>query len=436
METKRIGILMFLFFSAMSVFWILKPIRKGLFIGHFKANPLVAFDSSFGGAQVEQVAKLSLILVALTAAMVLPYLLRRFAMRQVLVMLCGVGIFGLVASAFLIANPSAQFVWAFYIFGDLLNSLVVTLLWMLLHNSVSTQRAIRTYSLVGIGIVAGGMFGAFFLYQGIGLLGYRTILLLCVIPIGIVGGLGHFMACRISDSSGRMRNCLVVYEPGSNKKTGTRLFGRARPSFGGAKNRKYWIGIALLVGMYEISSGIIDFQLSVVVENLRVTAHEREMYFGLIGQYQGFLALIVQVFVTGWILKRWGVGIALVILPIATLFGSVGFLMIPTITSVMFLSITDNALNYSVNQSVKETLYVPVDSDDRIVAKSVIDLFVQRFAKAFALVLNLILVTIVSLQHIRWLSLIAIVLMIFWIFVARQTGRAFENLAGRESKLV
>lgn len=110
METKRIGILMFLFFSAMSVFWILKPIRKGLFIGHFKANPLVAFDSSFGGAQVEQVAKLSLILVALTAAMVLPYLLRRFAMRQVLVMLCGVGIFGLVASAFLIANPSAQFV--------------------------------------------------------------------------------------------------------------------------------------------------------------------------------------------------------------------------------------------------------------------------------------------------------------------------------------
>ena len=428
---------MFLFFSAMSAFWILKPIRKSLFIGYFKTNPLVLLDSSFGGAQLEQVAKLSLVLVALIAAMVLPYLLRRFSMRQVLVMFCGIGIFGLVSSSYLIANPSGQFVWAFYVFGDLVNSLIVTLLWMLLHNSVSTQGAIRIYSLMGIGIVAGGMFGAFFLYQGIGLLGYQTMLLLCVVPIGIVGALGYFMACRISDSNGRMKNCLVVFEPRTNPRAkGIRLFGRSGSEYARASNRKYWIGIALLVGMYEISSGIIDFQMSVVVESLRVTAHEREMYFGLVGQYQSFLALIVQVFVTGWILKRWGVGVALVILPIATLFGSVGFFMIPTITSAMFLSITDNALNYSVNQSVKETLYVPVNSDDRIAAKSLIDLFVQRFAKAFALVLNLVLVTIVSLQHVRWLSLVAIVLMVFWIFVARQTGREFESFGSTGSKLV
>jgi AAA family ATP:ADP antiporter len=437
LEIKRMGILMFLFFLAMSVFWTLKPIRKSLFIGYFKENPFVLFEASFGGAQVEQLAKLSLVIAALIAALFFPYLFRRFAMRQVLVIFCGIGIFGLLGSSYLISEPNALFVWGFYVLGDLINSLIITLLWMILHNSVNTEKAIKIYSLIGVGMVAGGMFGAFFLYQGILFLGHRAILLVCLLPIGIVALLGHFIACRITDSEGKMKNCLVVYQQNIREKNKDgKLFGFSKIGSEKAKNRKYWIGIALLVGLYEISSGIIDFQLSVVVENLQVTAFEREMYFGMIGQYQSFLALIVQVFVTGWILKRWGVGIALLILPIATLFGSVGFFLIPTLTSVMFLSISDNALNYSVNQSVKETLYVPADSEERIAAKSVIDLFVQRFAKAFALILNLFLVTLVSLQNVRWLSLIAIGLMIFWIFVARKTSREFEKFSGQESKPV
>ena len=434
-QLKRIGIVMSLFFLAMSVFWILKPLRKSMFIGYFKDNPLEILSMALGGAQAEQLAKLSLVGVALVVALLFPKMLKRFPMRIVLVFVCTIAIAGLAVSYFLISEPSAYFVWGFYIFGDFINAVIITLLWMLLHNSVNTDEAKKIYSAVGIGTVSGGVFGAFFLYQAVSYMGRDLILVFCMFLVALIGILGFYIACKILDANGKMKNCIVVYEETRIDKAG-----KSNPLAFWKSDElgsyKYWLGIALLVGIYEISAGIIDFQLSVAVESLQSTSYERDQYFGLIGQAQGFLALIIQVFVTGWVIKRWGIGIALLILPIATMFGSVGFLLIPTLGSAMFLSVSDNALNYSVNQSAKETLYVPTKTEERIAAKSVIDLFVQRFAKAFAVFMNLLLVTQVSLQNVRWLSILAIGLMIIWIFVARFTSRKFEYLSLKESEMV
>ncbi len=76
-EIKKLGILTSLFFLAMAVFWILKPIRKSLVIGYFKDNPLNLFDTFLGGAQVEQLVKLSIVFVALIVALSFPSLIRR-----------------------------------------------------------------------------------------------------------------------------------------------------------------------------------------------------------------------------------------------------------------------------------------------------------------------------------------------------------------------
>ncbi len=426
---------MSLFFLAMSVFWILKPLRKSLFIGYFKDNPLNVFDQTLGGAQTEQLAKLSLVAVALIIALLFPKLLKILPMRIVLILVCVASIAGLGISYDHIAYPTSYFVWGFYILGDFINALVITLLWMLLHNSLSTDEAKNIYSAVGIGTVLGGIFGAFFLYTALPYLGREHILVFCIFLLFLIGMLGFYIACRITDSKGKMKNCVVAYgqtRVDSGKNGNPLMFWQTAKS----DNYKYWIGIALLVGIYEISSGIIDFQLSVAIESLNAASFERDMYFGIIGQAQGLLALIVQVFVTGWVINRWGIGIALLILPFATMFGSIGFLLIPTVGSAMFLSVSDNALNYSVNQSAKETLYVPTDAEERVAAKSVIDLFIQRFAKGFAVVLNLVLVTHVSLQNVRWLSILAVGLMVFWIYVARLTSMEFEILSSKESSFV
>jgi AAA family ATP:ADP antiporter len=95
------------------------------------------------------------------------------------------------------------------------------------------------------------------------------------------------------------------------------------------------------------------------------------------------------------------------------------------------MSVSDNALNYSINQSAKEALYTPTTQDETYKAKSFIDMFVQRAAKVVAVGLNLGLTAFV-VADVRWLSLAVGVLLVAWIAVIRFLGHRYETRKGTE----
>jgi AAA family ATP:ADP antiporter len=151
-----------------------------------------------------------------------------------------------------------------------------------------------------------------------------------------------------------------------------------------------------------------------------------------VGQVTSIGSLVVQLFLTSFVMKRFGVGIALLFLPAAILFGSVGFLVIPSLVFVTIMSASDNSLNYSINQSAKEALYTPTDQDTKYKAKAFIDMFVQRGAKVLAVVLNLAVAAWVGLQNVRWLTIATLIILIAWILVVRYAGREFREKAESE----
>ena len=69
-------------------------------------------------------------------------------------------------------------------------------------------------------------------------------------------------------------------------------------------------------------------------------------------------------------------------------------------TLAEFLNTADNAFSYSINQSAKEALYVPTTEDEKYKAKAFIDMFVQRAAKAVAVMhLNMVVMCVTSLNE-------------------------------------
>ena len=128
-------------------------------------------------------------------------------------------------------------------------------------------------------------------------------------------------------------------------------------------------------------------------------------------------------------MTRFGVGIALLILPVAAMLGSAGFLILPSLFTGSSLNTADNAFSYSINQSAKEALYVPTTKDEKYKAKAFIDMFVQRFAKSVAVGLSLILTSFfTTFGTIRWLSLLVAIILVVWIFAARYAGRKFDEM--------
>ena len=144
-----------------------------------------------------------------------------------------------------------------------------------------------------------------------------------------------------------------------------------------------------IVAFYEIVSTIMDFQFTRSVELL--VAGSTGAHFSLVYAITNVSAMIVQLLFTSFIMTRFGVGTALMVLPVAAAIGSAGFFIVPALWTGSLLNTADNAFSYSINQSAKEALYVPATREEKYKAKAFIDMFVQRFAKSVAVGISLAL---------------------------------------------
>lgn len=419
-EWPNVLMMSLFFFMVIATFWVLKPLKRGLLVNFYQEYPLQLFGASFAGAEVEQLAKV-VNMVVVYAIVVLFTLLSRKLKRQHLNLVLNLFFAGLfVVFAGLMSNPGAATSWSFYVLGDMFNSAMVTFFWAYSNDIFNSDQAKRTYGVVGLGGIVGGIVGSTIVAGYVSSLGRPTLLYLCLIPLAAMIAIGYIVNSRAQEV------------PENNEQEPCAKGRRCSAVFEGAEivfKSKYLLAIVGIIALYEMVSNIVDFQLSATIASSISGDLEKDAYFGVVGQITSLVSLVVQLFFTSFIMKRYGVGIALLFLPIAITLGSVGFLVIPSLLFVTIMSASDNSLNYSINQSAKEALYTPTDQDVKYKAKAFIDMFVQRFAKVLAVVLNLAVAAWVGLEHVRWLSVACLLILVFWILMVRYAGREFEKKA-------
>ncbi len=310
-------------------------------------------------------------------------------------------------------------VLSFYVTGDIWTTVMVATFWAFANDLNTGSEAERLYGIVGLGGVVGGFVGASVVSGLVEPLGRSTLVYACLVPAALIAGLAAWIHHHERDDDPEEPCCpdsKSPREPDDNAFVeGAKIVFQSR----------YLLGIAGLLGLYEIVSNIVDFQLAVLVEEQVTASAERDAFFGVIGQATSLVSIGVQLFLTAFVMKRYSVKVALLFLPIAILGGTLGFVAVPTLALVGFMSVSDNALNYSINQSAREALYTPTPADIKYKAKSFIDMFVQRAAKVLSVGLNLGLTALV-ITDVRWLSLAVGALLIAWIAVILFLGREYE----------
>jgi AAA family ATP:ADP antiporter len=425
-ELARVLLLAAPLFFAMATFWAIKPVKRGMFLGWHETHQLALGGTNLTGAETEQLAKVANVLVAWVLMVLLTGAGNRLRRQQMLIGLCSVAICAFFGFALWSRQPDGVMVWLFYIFGDMFNTVAIVLFWAFVNDTVSAPEARRLYGPIGLGGVLGGLFGASVVRLGITDLGRETLLYLCMIPIALIALCGWLALKRIGGADEAALSPAECAQDCSSGEAWQLL-----------RSSKYLMAIAVMVTCYEIASGIVDFQFSSTVERMITEPLMRDEYFGAIGQIQSLAAICVQLLLTGFLMRRFGVGTALLVLPSVMMLGAVGLLLAPTLTLVTALSVSDNSMSYSINQSARETLYVPMNSGEKNAAKALIDVFVQRCAKVIGVLLNLGLAMPGALTggvaQLRWLSLASLLVLAAWIGVVRFAGRRFDRMVSAES---
>ena len=414
------------FFLVITIFWVLKPMKKMVFISTYVVDGFNLLGWRMTGSEAEQLAKILNMVMAAIGVVVFTWLSRRIT-RQKLVY--GWALFFIacfVLFSALIGRPTGAVAWSFYLFGDFFNTVMVVLFWAFLNDIVSSDEAKRLYGICGLGGVLGGWFGSAIVAGFVEKVGGPILLLSCAGGAGLIMliayAVSRIMKKEESQPGAPEVRSRIVPSPAPELK-------KSRAALEGAKlvfSSRYLLDIVAIVGCYEIVSTIMDFQWTRSVETAIHSGAVTKAYFGSVYFVTNSVAVFVQLFLTSLVMRKFGVGIGLLILPVVAFCGSAAFFLFPVLMVGNALSVSDNGLNYSINQSSKEALYVPTAPEVKYRAKAFIDMFVMRSAKAVAVIINLAIFNAVPAGGIRWLSLVTLILLAVWISRARYAGRQFE----------
>lgn len=427
-EVEPAILFFFFWFFVIVVFWVLKPLKTGFFIEHL-------------GARVELYAKLANIGVAILAVLAFSYLFEKLGSRKLIFTLCGLFIAALLFFTTMLGQegaPPALANWSFYLFGDLWTTVWVTTFWAYLNEMTRAEQSKRLYGLIGGGGIIGGLVGvlsvaAFVEAEAVTVDTFLIGAAIATVIMGLIVWRIEMVAGQPEAAIGRGASEDRLH---AEAKAGTKDVGgsekKGNAAIEGAKlalASKYLFAIVMIVLLYEFASQIVDYQYKIELEALE-GEEATSAFFARIGVIINSVSIVTQFFLVAFVIRKFGLRTALLVLPVAMMLSSGIYFMIPVLWAGSLLSISDNAFSYSINQTSRETLFVPTSPDVKYKARAFANMFVQRLGKGIAIGMALLL----AMMPVRFLSILAGIVIVIWAGFAWYAGGRFDDMTGDEAE--
>lgn len=346
-----------------------------LFAGYFMLRPVRETMGITGGVENLQWLFTGTFLATLAAMPLFGWIAGKVRRRRILYWVYGFFAGNLVAfGACFLADPGS--VWiarAFYVWLSVFNLIAISVAWSVLVDVFAAGQARRLFALMVAGASLGGLVGP--------LLG-----VLLVGPIGHAGLI--FLAAALLMASALAARAVHLWRDRHPLAEGEAV-GRQRPlggsPFAGATEvlrSPYLLGIALFVVLLASVTTFLYFEQARLVEAAFPDPTDQTRVFGVIDTIVQTLAILTQLFVTGRIAQRLGVGVLLVAVPVVVAAGFLWLAFAPVFAALAVVMVVRRAGEYAFVRPGREMLYTTVGDEAKYKAKNFNDTVVYRGADA------------------------------------------------------
>jgi ATP:ADP antiporter, AAA family len=139
------------------------------------------------------------------------------------------------------------------------------------------------------------------------------------------------------------------------------------------------------------------------------------------------LGLALQLFVVSRVLRGFGVRMSLLVLPTIALAGYAFMAFLPLLAAVRWAKTAENATDYSLQNTVRNVLFLPTTRQEKYAGKQVIDSFFVRFGDVLQAALVYVGTTLLAFGT-RQFALVCLALVVVWMALAAVVGRRYERL--------
>lgn len=287
----------------------------------------------------------------------------------------------------------------FYVWKEVYVMLLFQQLWSVIHSTIQLKQAKVLYGLLfafgGLGGVFGSLFPSFFATS----VGSPNLLFVSLPLFATLTAAFIYL----------LRHSLVVQEKESEKQIGNFWEGVTA-----IRRSKYLSFILAIVLLMQITTTLIYYQFNLIVEHTIPEQDLRTAYCGRIMAIANVMTVLFQVFGSFLFVHFLGLRRSHLVLPIILSINAFGSLIAPSFAMISAAFITIKAFDFSLFGVLKEMLYIPLKQEEKFQAKSIIDVFAYRSAKAFASCL-ILMIQLAGFTHlIHCLTIGSIIMLLLW----------------------
>ncbi|MFV0924507.1 NTP/NDP exchange transporter [Pseudomonas palmensis] len=348
-----------------------------LFAGYFMLRPVRETMGVAGGVDNLQWLFTGTFIVTLLALPLFGWVVARARRRRILPWTYGFLASNLLAFALVFAvQPDNLWVArAFYIWLSVFNLLSISLAWSVLADLFSNEQAKRLFGLLAAGASLGGLVGPILGTLLVGVVGHAGLVLLATLfLLGSIGAATYLQRWR-----DRAPLPAEAEHPRSRPLGGNPFAGA-----GEVLRSPYLLMLALFVVLLASISTFLYFEQARLVAQTFTDRTRQTQVFGLIDTVVQALAILTQLFFTGRIARRMGVGVLLVAVPLVMVAGFLWLALAPVFAVFVVVMVVRRAGEYALVRPGREMLYTVLPAEQKYRAKNFIDTVVYRGGDALS----------------------------------------------------
>ena len=312
---------------------------------------------------------------------------------------------------------------AFYIWIGLLNVFIVSQFWQYANDLFTESQGRRLFPLIGVGQSLGAWIGAATVAPLVQQLNYTPYTLMLIgagvlmLALSMTLMVNRFGAHRGSDAAEHADSTPLGPEGGFQ------LIARDR----------YLLWIAVLIvllnvvnttGQYILNRLIVSEAAAQFGTGTSAVVASRQFvtaFSGSITAAVNLVGLLLQLFATARVIRFIGIRGALFVLPVIALINYSVIAVAPILAVVRVGKILENSTDYSIQNTLRQALFLPTSREAKYKAKAAIDTFFTRVG-------DIVSAGVVALGVVGALTTAAfatfnVLLTIVWLGVTRQIAR-------------
>lgn len=404
-------------FLLLMAYYFLKTVREPLILagGNLEIGSLV-----IGPAELKSYTATGQALLLIGLVRVYASLARRFG-RMALSALVLLFFASNLVVFYVLAKLAVPVGIPFFLWVGCFSLMVIAQFWSFANDIYTPEQGKRLFAIIGVGSSLGAVFGSRIskaIFAPVGpyamMLLAAGVLLVCLGLTRIVHGLGSGRAAQDPAHADA--------PPGAGE--GLRLL---------AKDRYLLLIAALMFLLNWVNTSgeyILDRTL---VEAASAQGLEGEAVKEFIGTFKAgyffwvnIIGFGIQLFITSRVFKYLGLRVAVLMLPIVAIGGYAVAAFLPLLAVIRVSKIVENSLDYSIQNTTRQALFLPTSRAAKYTGKAAIDTFVVRGGDVMSAAV-VALGSAFSFQT-KVFALINVGLAATWLVVAIALGRRHDRL--------